>query len=859
MPVLVNQESGLAEDLPQDQADRALAVGSHKIPLFDPEGKPVVATPEEARSSLASGYTEPETKDLQGLLDTAKYNAPLEKVKTGLEGAASAATFGISSGLEAKILGNEKEQVARREANPGIHGAGQVAGLLGSAAIPGFGEYAVAQTAAKEARVAIKAGELTADAAAPIIEKASQLVNPLSASSVLGGAGRLATGEGAGFASGILNGAASAATEAAIFAAGDENSKFLTNDPHQSAETAFINVGLGGLFGAGVGGTLGSLSPLWKASKETKLSQFIEDFRSQIKNRLDNPEPVKNLTEELQSHYNATTGAANEVYGATGLKAQEIQKLLPKEMSPEILTQAQTISNSVKQTIKDLGEDPFASKLRNSLEKFSTTVSEDTTPGGIFNAAQDLKQQLQEWGKFNKNLVPLAEKDFREASKKLGFEVRTALEDPAIWGKAADRQQAINKAFSEYLPTLKDFEKRFTVEVAGERQIDPGKVSTYFNQLGKSSAEIKQQMLSNFLEASEKYKNVIDQTHKNLGIESPLGATAQTAMRASLQEVTPGAKLANALVNRGLARLGGETLGAGIGGLAGHAVGAGGFGALIGEHALGPFFSSILPILAKPILNQPTSASGLKSAIDLGIASIRGETALSKATGAIFKAGEEVVPSHLWPQKETREKLDKKIGEMQSNNGPLLNVGGEAGHYMPGHGAALGAVAARATQYLQNLKPAHDRLGPLDPPSVPSRVAEATYERALDVAEQPLLALDAIKNGTLTKEDVETVHTIYPSLYASMAQKLTNEMIDHVSEGNQVPYNSRLSLSLFLGQSLDSTMTPQAIAANQPKPQQMPMQGGSEPKSKGSMAALSKLSGNYQTGSQSREANRNKA
>jgi hypothetical protein len=89
---------------------------------------------------------------------------------------------------------------------------------------------------------------------------------------------------------------------------------------------------------------------------------------------------------------------------------------------------------------------------------------------------------------------------------------------------------------------------------------------------------------------------------------------------------------------------------------------------------------------------------------------------------------------------------------------------------------------------------------------------------------QPLQILKSIKDGTTTLQDIKTVATIYPQLY----QKLTSEMLDamasHMAKGEDIPYKTRIGLSLFAAQAMDSTLTQQGISAAQPVPPQAPAQ-----------------------------------
>ncbi len=202
-----------------------------------------------------------------------------------------------------------------------------------------------------------------------------------------------------------------------------------------------------------------------------------------------------------------------------------------------------------------------------------------------------------------------------------------------------------------------------------------------------------------------------------------------------------------------------------------------------------------------------------------------------------------------------REKLKKMVDEYTQNPQKMLDIGQNS--LMPEYSGMVAATGARAVQYLNSIKPNDQKMSPLDQKPIISKAQQANYNRAVDVAQQPLIAIKSIKNGTLTPQDVQTVRAIYPDLYNSFSQKIHSQLIDYTAKGKQVPYDTRLSLSLFLGQSLDSTMTPQGIMANQPKPEQRPsQQGASTQPQKGSLKELSKMSGMYETRIQAREKDR---
>lgn len=795
------------------------------INVLDPETQEVGSIAKgQLPDAISQGYQPASNEQVEKFLNQQKYGTPGQQLLTGLEGATSAASLGLIPGF-----GKKGESLLRREENPIARMAGEAAGLVGSSLlVPGEG-------------------------AAGLMTKAGK------------GAADLLGVEGTGLAARAARGAAQSAAETAIFQGGDEVSKLIAGDPNQSLDTAAANIGLAALIGAPFGAGTGAISPLWDAKLGGKVGEFIEDFKGRINHHINNPDPVAALTDELTAHHQNITSMADEVYGPKGLKAQEIEKLMPETITDKIVTQAEGLGQKTQALIDTMEKKPnvyperLVEKLKSDLETFQAQLASPKSAAEVFNATQDLKQTVQGYSKFDKFVKPVDEAyDFVRSMKELGHDLRNSLEDSSVWGKAAERQKAVNAGFRDYLPKLQDFEKRFTtLKSDGERIVDPGKINTFVNQLGKPNAELKQQMLADFLEASEKYRGVIDKTHANLGLESPFTPSALQAAKQSLQEITPGQKAADIVMKNGLTRLSGQGLGALVGGAAGHTVGAGGFGALLGEHALGPFFSSILPSLIKPIMENPASAKGLKSAVDYALSVFKGETLLNKAVKNTLKAGQFVIAQNQLPTEKDRAKLEKVLKAYQENPNKMFEVGGDTGHYLPNHAQALGEKAMTAVQYLNSLKPSTAKNAPLDGEVKVSKVAEGAYQNALNIAEQPLVVLEHISKGTLTPEDLIHLNNLYPGLHQSLIQKVTAEIAEVTDKGDLIPYKVRLGLSMLMGQPLDSTMTPQAIQATQPQAQQPP----NEPQqiAKHSMSALNKMASLDMTPQQSREVARMKS
>ena len=804
----------------------------------------IQAAPEGLDEFLSTSQPEQlNTTEPQGLdeflapeLKEQKYGTTGQQLKAGAEGLAQG-LVGPLAPLAERAVGVKPEDIlGRQETNPVTHYASEIAGIVGPALLTGgaSGAARLTQTGALEA------------------------------------IGRMVPAASETLASRVGTGAAKAAVENIMLAGSDEASKMILQDPNQTAQTALGNIGIAAALGGALGGTVGGISPLWEATVGDKAGKFIEDFKGRIKEHVENPDPVHAVTDELSQYHKQINGLADEVYGPTGLKAKDIEATLPKELNDKILDQRQEISDKLSDSIQSMRSKPnsyperLVSKLEDDLKDYQSAVSKDNvSPSDVFSAAQDLKQQLQGYSKFDKFVKPVDEAyDFVSKAKGLAFDLRSSLEDPSVWGKAAQRQQSINKAFREYLPTLQDFQKKFTTELNGEKVIDPTKVNTYINQLGKPNAEIKQSILRNFLDASEKYKKVLNDTHANLGIETPVQNVPMNSTLSTLGDRTLGGKVADAFIQRGLTEAGGKSIGAAIGGGLGAVVGGHGgaaLGAILGQHALGPFFSSILPGIAKALTSSTTSTTGFRATTDYAANAVKGYQAMSRATASVFKTGTAILPQIIPSEKDTA-KLDKLLAQVNKNPDLLLNSNNKVGQILPDHASAMDQSVAQAVTYLNSLRTDLDKKAPLDSKPVPSTTQKAVYQNALQIAEKPLILLDRVRQGTLTSSDIQVLGSLYPSLYNGIKTQLMEQITKVEQKGQTIPYRTRISLSMFLAQPLDSTMTPEAISSAQlihPGDQsQQPQQ--ETPKGSKSSPALQKLPSMYRTPSETREARKNK-
>ena len=297
------------------------------------------------------------------------------------------------------------------------------------------------------------------------------------------------------------------------------------------------------------------------------------------------------------------------------------------------------------------------------------------------------------------------------------------------------------------------------------------------------------------------------------------------------------AKTIEAIMSRQAATMAGAIMG-GMGG------GLGALAASLGlKEVKDSFKMGMLRFLAS---DAPTNAAALKQAMGMAAAVEKGQRALDNGVKAVFGAKNGTV------KPADTSKLKELVEEFEQQPEKMLNVGGELGHYLPDQASALGMATVRNIRYLASQKPSTAPLSPLDGPRKVAESEEADYDRALEIAQQPLIVLDGVRDGRINPKDLQHLAQMYPALRAQMGDKLQAELIEAVGRGQIIPYATKIGLSAFLGQPLESSLQPQAIQAAQPQPTPQPQQGQPPRKSN----TLHKLPTSYQTPGQARSRDR---
>jgi hypothetical protein len=130
----------------------------------------------------------------------------------------------------------------------------------------------------------------------------------------------------------------------------------------------------------------------------------------------------------------------------------------------------------------------------------------------------------------------------------------------------------------------------------------------------------------------------------------------------------------------------------------------------------------------------------------------------------------------------------------------------------------------------------------------PSDTDLAKFERKLSVVLDPFVLVDALADGSLTKDHVEAGIVNYPTFVNALKNRIFEEMSD---KKHKMPYQTRLKMSLLMGYDIDGTTIPQNVAAYQNSFAMMPELQHNEPEM--NQSGLNKLKPAEQNWTQSQK------
>lgn len=173
----------------------------------------------------------------------------------------------------------------------------------------------------------------------------------------------------------------------------------------------------------------------------------------------------------------------------------------------------------------------------------------------------------------------------------------------------------------------------------------------------------------------------------------------------------------------------------------------------------------------------------------------------------------------ITPQKH--KDIADNLKEFQSNPEKMMdqlhNVTKDIYAFAPQVTGSVQMAASRATQFLASKLPQGGPQTPLGSSYIPSMAEIMKFEQYNHFVENPLSVLDHVKSATLTPEALETMINVYPKLYDQMRTEVLGHMTNFISKHGpeEVPYKTKMSLSLFMGQDMDNSLAQPNIASNQ--------------------------------------------
>lgn len=165
------------------------------------------------------------------------------------------------------------------------------------------------------------------------------------------------------------------------------------------------------------------------------------------------------------------------------------------------------------------------------------------------------------------------------------------------------------------------------------------------------------------------------------------------------------------------------------------------------------------------------------------------------------------------------------------------------------------SAATNAVQFLNSKLPHAGNELPQDQIPEPSIAQKKAWLDLHGLVNNPTSVLDHVNNGTLNSHHMEAMRSVYPDLHQEMAQKISEELGARHLSGEQIPYQKRISISKFIGQPVDSTLTKPNLMAiiNSANQNTAQSQAGAPKKASNvELKQINKVNSLYQTPSQAR-------
>lgn len=847
------------------------------VTVKTPYGEYGTVPQDQLGEALKVGYVVPSNEEITGHNNHIQYGTGFANTAKAFgAGALRGGSFGLSDeALTGSGAAHPETLKQLKEQNP-------IASTLGE--VTGIGASALLAPEVSPVGLVGKLGSGIAEAATPVI------------------------GEGASLAGRILAKAPAAAlgsaVEGGLYGAGQAVTENALGDTDLNAQKVLAHVGmgalLGGAFGAGLKGLeLGlpetvesaqksltkfndylkgdtGVGPLGRAYAQT--SSFVsgkpyEQILEGIRNRgslIENPETRQAMASEfsgnLSEHFDQLKNAVK--VANKDIRPQEIDNLLkdvpaqaPKDTMINTVSEMRNMAQKMRDE-PDLYSAYYPRTLESIADRIGPKVTADSTASDIYKELNSLKQRLDQDIPYGKMVSPADQLAVREV-KTLRGAIKDTLESQELWGEAGARQAAFNDAQREFQQLTggvnSAFKKHFlekTSTAGGSLayKISPTKVATFLKQTNSINGEVKAQALSDFIDTSHKLLNEIESTYKSTPASASFNKQdISRLIDKSKSVMSENVKQAELAKNLGY-------------------LGGGAHNSYLGEHAAIGFG------LHNPVLGAGIEAFSLARNPALAIQRLskiekmvnKTTNLINKSTSALFKTGVKVSDEYTGylagvkvsdeyagylgaklgqPSKEEHADVVKTVNEFASNPEKFINhldeVTRSSFEAAPKITGSMHQAVSTAIGFLSSKIPRDPNLKMLSQKYEPSKAEIDLFNRYYTVVEDPLSIMNQVKYGTLTKQSMEALTTVYPKLYDELKANILDHLTTHIAkEKAPLPYQLKLSLGMFLGEDLDNSTSAQSILSSQMALQQAPQnraQNQANTQARVSQTGLSKL------------------
>lgn len=772
---LFSLKSNAVVDVPWDQAETLIRSG-----LFAPKkgtnfivknelGELFDTTGDNLVDVLKAGNTLENFEEKRAREVEERYGN--QELAAGIEGAARMASFGLSDQFLTKVAGVSPEVLAgRKEANPVASIAGEIAGVA-AGLFTGSTEAKAVTEGSKVASKIAKAFGAPQRAAGNIALKAEQAV------------AKKLTKDGLqkSVAAGIAAKAVGGAVEGSLYATGNLISEDALGTAEFNAENLVGYAGLGALVGGTLGATIGAgMAALPKVKQAAA--------------------PIQRLADE----YTNEEKAALDLLGFT----------------PATIAKAEQRNPGFAAEMKTFLRDDVLKGTTKTTEEIAERIGQIKTVSGaeipaIAKAADDIlidSAALPTRQELFRNLAQKVDDTFRAAAEKspeLRL-VRNKIDD--YYNELIKASSDVSKVGAQELHAL-----RMAADDLAKFEKLPGATNP-MEKVARMARDYYNQELKNVIKTASEFGNnpaLMTNFERANKLYRLSAETYPKALKAAARN--PRFTLMDAVVTA-----------ASVGSL-----GPGGLAIIGAKKFLDSDFRRNLVVLGKIEKAQQSIAKGIRTSVDNFfspaaktlkpvIVKNLSSTAFGASESGKKPKNEQEAYNNFLNKAGMYAQDPEKYLERINRTTSLMQSGA------PQTAAAVDALSVTGMKFLYDKLPKrnvkNNLLDVLKPVTLPSNFEMAKFNRYLTAVDSPMSVVEDLERGTVTKEGIEALKTVYPSLYSEVRNQIVKKI---EKEGSNLSYNKKLQLGMFFDLVTDESMVAENVIGLQSnfQTQEPPLQG----------------------------------